>query len=296
MSETMQQGSRTVQEAPVTFLGIDVDQLVRTAESGGMIAFGLTNNYGFYQNGQDVLNHLDRVARYAEVLPHVGPVLDSINAHPNPNQAFADELGVVRSALWREVAARHPGQTLEQAGRSSSALEVAQCLGAVVGRLVQRDGPDALPTPNLRAALDIRYILSGQSPEALTAQFTGRRTLRKGFLKITVDNDKLVAAAAPEILDALGFSPEDPLVQGATEHPEWTRRFAGKRLRYYYRHRQEFFNSLPNILQTGTMLREIYSPVMSALEASNMDRAALRRLRLAYERRRRDSFEDTGLW
>ncbi len=281
MSENLRGGAVTLPNmAPDAYslMGVQLGPLVVAAEHADRLNWGAAGRYS--RHAQSTIRSVDKAIRWGEAAMMAEPVLDAMAASPDPNEPIRQEMETVRSAIRAEVAAQP----------QADSMAVARGLGSVVRRVVDREDPEALDTPILRTGLDILQLFKPNlTAQRIGAWPTGQTTFRKFGLHKTVDNERLLAAGAPEILAALGFAPEDPLMRAAQSNPQSFLRFAaGRKLDAVQTEIPQIIEQLPQVLQTAAYLRGVLKPVIQGMRASRVDTPALARQHAAYHASRYD--------
>lgn len=269
-------GAETVTLANVppdahSLMGVQLGPLVLAAEHVDR----LNSSLGRYSShASKAINSVDKAILWGQAAAMAEPVLDRMAAYPDPDEPIRQEMDTVRNAIRWEMTA-HP---------QADSMAVARSLGSVVRRVVDREDPRALDTPILRTGFDILQLFKPHlTPQRIGAWPTGQTTFRKFGIPKTFDNERLMAAGAPEILAALGFSEDDPLMRAAESNPESFLRFAGgKKLSAVQREIPQIIEQLPRILRTAVFVRGIVKPAVQGLRASRVDARALARQHYAY--------------
>lgn len=261
-----------------SLMGVQLGPLVLAAEHVDRLSWGAAGRYS--RQAQTAIGSVDKAILWGRAAMLAEPALDAMAAYPDPNEPIRQEMGKVRDAIRLEMTVQP----------EADSLAVARSLGSVVKRVVDRENPYALDTPILRTGFDILQLFKPN----LTAQRVGewpdgQTTFRKFVFSKTIDNERLLAAGAPEILTALGFAPEDPLMRAAQSNPEsFLRSVAGKKLGVAQSEIPRIIEQLPHILRTAVFLRGVIKPAVQGLRASRVDTPALARQHAAYQDSRYD--------
>ncbi len=261
-----------------SLMGVQLGPLVLAAEHADRLNWDAAGR--FSRHAETTIGSVDKAILWGQAAMLAEPVLDAMAAYPDPNEPIRRELETVRGAIRAEVAAQP----------QADSMVVARGLGSVVRRVIDRQDPEALDTPILRTGFDILQLFKPQmTAQRIGAWPTGQTTFRKFGFRKTIDNERLLAAGAPEILTALGFAPEDPLMQAARSNPQsFLRSVAGKKLDAVQREVPQIIEQLPRILRTAVFLRGVLKPAVHGLRASRVDTPALARQHAAYHRSRYD--------
>lgn len=188
---------------PPEVLGFSVNPAIRAADVASDMAYAFGRQVPGGWKVQDAARGLisaqaalDRAAPYVEVM----------GSYDNPAAQLATDLEEVRSAVEADLLAQNPGMSWERASRSVTPDQVANSLGTLIGSrlFAPEDKPEALSTPLLRDLADV-YAKQKFGAEATAAD----------VLKGRLPSATVLKTAAPEILLALGFAPDHPMVASA---------------------------------------------------------------------------------
>jgi hypothetical protein len=139
-------------------------------------------------------------------LHRAAPYVEAIGAYDNPAAQLGADLEEVRSAVETDLLAQNAEVDAAEAARSVTPGQIAHSIGSVLGRrlFAPQTDPQALRTPLLRDLAAV-YARQRLGPEATPAD----------ILKDRLPSAMILKAAAPEILQALGFAPDHPMVVSA---------------------------------------------------------------------------------
>jgi len=271
---------------PMVLAGVDVAEAVVVAEQAGSMAYGLTHKPSFLRGGQRVIDGIGQIVRYGTAAQYIEPVVDEMARNgENPTLGIQADMGTLRAALRDEIAAQRPDLNPTEAARKASALDIARGIGSLLPRVVDGSRPDALPTTRIRAALHTAHVTGLLSLKKVVEYPGGETFIGKFGIGRNVPNDQLMAAAAPELLQLLGFESSDPLMQGAVAHPERLLRFFARgRTRRTTEILPDFLARLPRILQSGAPLSAVMKPALTELRKSGIGPGELAELQGSYDR------------
>jgi hypothetical protein len=192
---------------PAEVLGVQIDPAIQAAD----VASGIAYSFGRYvPDGWKIRDGARGVYKAQGALNRAAPYVDVMASYDNPGMQLGADLEEVRAAVETDLLAQNTGMDAEQAARSVTPAQVAASVGSVLGdRLfAPLSDPDALRVPLLRDLGD-----------AYARQASGRRdeTVAGLPLRRFLPSSMVLKAAAPELLQALGFAPNHPMVLSADQ-------------------------------------------------------------------------------
>jgi hypothetical protein len=183
-------------------MGFSVDPAIHAAESANSMAdaFGRSS-----PDGWTVIRAVRGLAKAQRMAWRAAPYINALGNCDSPGEQLGVEFEILRSAVEADLLAQNASLNPEEAARSVTPGQVAQSIGSVIGErlFAPESDPAALPTPLLRELADI------------FVQQSGSKATPADVIKQTMPSNVILKAAAPEILQALGFSPNHPMVASA---------------------------------------------------------------------------------
>jgi hypothetical protein len=187
-------------------LGIAVDPAMQVAE----IANSIGAEFGFRSvpSGWRVARGFRTLYRADNMINRAAPYVEVLGSFEDPGEQLGADLAEIRDAVEASIVADNNHLDPEEARRSATPAQVSRAVGRLVSDQLFADpsSPSSLKTPLLRGLADVRARQVFGRNDATATDLMRYSTLPSHMIR---------KAAAPELLQALGFDPEHPMVLSA---------------------------------------------------------------------------------
>lgn len=190
---------------PPRVLGFNMGAAIQAAD----VAAAMAEPYGFALSSGWAVEQAGRsITRAYGTLGRVAPYVAVLSNFESPGGQLAAELDLVRGTVEADLLSQSPGCPPHEAARAVTPEQVARSVGSVLGQrlFAPEHEPGALQAPLLRGLATV-YAKQRLGAKATADDLVRRKMPSKMVLK----------AAAPELLMALGFNADHPMVQSADQ-------------------------------------------------------------------------------
>lgn len=189
---------------PSEVLGFSVAPAIQAADVASDMAYAFGRHT--VPGGWKVRDAARGLAGAQAVLDRAAPYVDVMSSFEDPAAQLAADLEEVRSSVESDLLAQNAGLSWDEAARSVTPDQVAKSVGTLIGQrlFAPESDPEALSTPLLRGLAGV-YARQKLGPQATAAD----------VLRGRLPAGTILRTAAPEILLALGFAPDHPMVASA---------------------------------------------------------------------------------